>query len=168
MKRLTTPWRRAYIEGHKNEEGCIFCNALRKEVDDHQNLIIYRGQRAFVIVNLYPYTNGHLMIAPMEHRASLEFLDAETRAEIMELTTQAMLVLRDVYRPHAFNIGANIGKAAGAGVPDHVHMHVVPRWTGDANFMTVIGGTRTLPETVDETYRRVRAAWEKRSHPIEE
>jgi len=161
MKRLTTPWRRAYIEGHQ-EEGCIFCNALRKEVDDHQNLIVHRGQRAFVIVNLYPYTNGHLMIASLEHQASLEFLDAETRAEIMELTAQAITVLREVYRPHAFNIGANIGKAAGAGVPDHVHMHVVPRWIGDANFMSVIGGTRTLPETVEETYRRVREGWQKR------
>ena len=159
MKRMTTPWRKNYIEGHEKEEGCVFCNALAKKEDNSKNLIIHRGQRAFVIVNLFPYTNGHLMVAPMDHHASLELLDAETRAEMMELTAQATVVLRKIYRPHAFNVGANIGKAAGAGVPDHVHMHIVPRWTGDSNFMSVIGETRTLPETIDETYTRIRKEW---------
>ena len=137
----------------------MFCNALAKPVDYPKSLIAHRGERAFVIINLYPYTNGHLMVAPIEHQPSLELLDAETRAEMMELTTQAIVVLKKVYRPHAFNVGANIGRAAGAGVPDHVHMHIVPRWNGDSNFMSIIGETRVLPETVEETLRRVKEEW---------
>ena len=138
MKRLFTPWRRDYIEGKQKVDGCIFCNALARQ-DGPENLIIHRGARAFVILNLYPYTNGHLVIAPAAHQPSLEFLDAATRAEMMELTSQSMTVLKQVYDPHAFNLGANIGKAAGAGVPDHVHLHVVPRWNGDTNFMATVG-----------------------------
>jgi ATP adenylyltransferase len=159
MKRMTTPWRRRYIEGHIKEDGCVFCNALAKTEDNSKNLIVHRGQRAFVIVNLFPYTNGHLMVAPMDHKASLELLDAETRAEMMELSSQAIVILKNIYHPQAFNVGANIGKAAGAGVPDHVHMHIVPRWAGDSNFMSVLGETRVLPETIEETYERVRKGW---------
>lgn len=156
---MTTPWRRKYIEGHVKEDGCVFCNALAKKEDDSKNLVIHRGQSAFVIVNLFPYTNGHLMVAPMAHQALLEALDAETRAEMMELASQAIVILKRIYNPQAFNLGANIGKAAGAGVPDHVHLHVVPRWNGDASFMAVIGETRVLPETVEETLQRVKEAW---------
>lgn len=159
---MTTPWRRKYIEGHVKEDGCVFCNALAKKEDDSKNLVIHRGQSAFVIVNLFPYTNGHLMVAPMAHQALLEALDAETRAEMMELASQAIVILKRIYNPQAFNLGANIGKAAGAGVPDHVHMHVVPRWNGDASFMAVVGETHILPETVEETYERVREAWKGR------
>ncbi len=161
---MSTPWRRAYIEGYEKEDGCVFCNALGKKHDNHKNLVVHRGQRAFVIVNLYPYTNGHLMVAPMDHQPSLELLDPETRAEMMELVSQAMVVLKKIYHPHAFNLGANIGKAAGAGVPDHVHLHIVPRWTGDSNFMSILGETRVLPETIEETYKRIREMWEK-LHP---
>ena len=157
---MSAPWRKNYIEGHVKEDGCVFCNALAKKEDNAKNLIIHRGQRAFVIVNLYPYTNGHLMVAPMDHHASLELLDPETRAEMMELVSQIITLLKKVYNPHAFNVGANIGKAAGAGVPDHVHMHIVPRWTGDSNFMSILGETRILPETIEETYKRVRDGWE--------
>jgi ATP adenylyltransferase len=164
MKRMSTPWRRAYIESYEKEDGCVFCNALGKKEDNHKNLVVQRGQRAFVIVNLFPYTNGHLMVAPMDHQPSLEMLDAGTRAEMMELVSQAVVILKKIYHPHAFNIGANIGKAAGAGVPDHVHMHVVPRWTGDSNFMSILGETRVLPETIEETYRRIREAWRKLHH----
>jgi ATP adenylyltransferase len=160
MKRMSTPWRKKYIEGHVKEDGCVFCNALAKKHDSHKNLIIHRGQRAFVIVNLFPYTNGHLMVAPMDHQPSLPLLDVETRAEMMELTTQAIEILQKIYNPHAFNVGANIGKAAGAGVPDHVHMHIVPRWTGDSNFMSILGETRVLPETIEETYNRIKKGWE--------
>ena len=156
---MTTPWRRKYIEGHVKEDGCVFCNALAKTEDNSKNLIVHRGQRAFVIVNLFPYTNGHLMVAPMDHKASLELLDSETRAEMMELSSQAIVILKNIYHPQAFNVGANIGKAAGAGVPDHVHMHIVPRWAGDSNFMSVLGETRVLPETIEETYERVRKGW---------
>ena len=156
---MTTPWRKNYIEGHEKEEGCVFCIALAKGEDNSKNLIIHRGKRAFVIVNLFPYTNGHLMVAPMDHHASLELLDPETRAEMMELVSQTITLLKRLYNPHAFNVGANIGKAAGAGVPDHVHMHIVPRWTGDSNFMSILGETRVLPETIEETYKRVREGW---------
>lgn len=158
MKRMSTPWRRNYIEGQTKEEGCVFCNALAKQ-DDPESLVVHRGQRSFVIVNLYPYTNGHLMVAPNEHQPSLELLDAETRAEMIELVTQAMMALKAAYNPHAFNVGANIGRAAGAGVPDHVHMHIVPRWNGDSNFMSIIGETRVLPETIEETLRRIKESW---------
>jgi ATP adenylyltransferase len=159
MKRIFTPWRRNYIEGHEQEDGCIFCNALAKKEDSPKNLIVQRGQRAFVIVNLYPYTNGHIMVAPMAHQPSLELLDPETRAEMMELVSQAIVILKKIYHPQAFNMGANIGKAAGAGVPDHVHLHIVPRWTGDSNFMSTLGETRVLPETIEETYKRIREGW---------
>lgn len=158
---MSTPWRKNYIEGHVKEDGCVFCNALAKKEDNAKNLIIHRGKRAFVIVNLFPYTNGHLMVAPMDHHASLEALNPETRAEMMELVSQTITLLKKIYNPHAFNIGANIGKAAGAGVPDHVHMHIVPRWTGDSNFMSILGETRVLPETIDETYKRVKDGWGK-------
>jgi ATP adenylyltransferase len=160
MKRLFAAWRMQYIENHAKEEGCIFCNALQKE-DGPQNLIVMRGLRAFVIVNKFPYTSGHLMIAPMDHQPSLEDLDQPARAEMMELVSQFIVVLRGAYRPQAFNVGANIGAAAGAGVPDHVHIHIVPRWAGDTNFMSALGETRVLPETLEETYRRVRTFWEQ-------
>ncbi len=137
----------------------MFCNALAKKEDNAKNLVIHRGKRAFVIVNLFPYTNGHLMVAPMDHQPSLELLDAETRAEMMELISQAVVILKKIYHPHAFNVGANIGKAAGAGVPDHVHVHIVPRWTGDSNFMSILGETRVLPETIEETYKRIKDGW---------
>ena len=157
MKRLWAAWRMKYIGSANKETGCIFCNALSKK-DDDTNLIVMRGERAFVILNKFPYTSGHLMVAPVAHKATLEELDAAARAEIMELTSFSMTVLRKVYNPQAFNLGANIGEAAGAGVPGHVHMHIVPRWNGDTNFMTSIGDVRVLPETLEETYRRVKEA----------
>ncbi len=160
MKRIWSPWRKAYIESHAKEDGCIFCNALAKE-DNAQNLVVHRGRRALVMVNLYPYTNGHLMVASVDHKPSLEDLDPETRAEMMELVSQAMVTLKKVYNPQAFNLGANIGRAAGAGVPDHVHLHIVPRWKGDTNFMSTVGETRVLPESIEDTYSRIREGWEK-------
>ena len=144
-----------YIEKHVKEEGCVFCNAQAKE-DSAANLIIFRGEHAFVILNLYPYASGHLMVVPFKHIATLEELDASTRAEMMELTSKSMSVLRKVYNSPAFNMGANIGQAAGAGVLDHVHIHIVPRWVGDTNFMSTLGETRVLPEALEDTYKRVR------------
>jgi ATP adenylyltransferase len=144
-----------YIENNEKEEGCVFCNAQAKK-DSTANLIAFRGQLAFVILNLYPYTSGHLMVVPFEHVATLEELNPSTRAEMMELTSQCMAVLRKTYNPQAFNMGANIGEAAGAGVPGHVHIHVVPRWGGDTNFMSALGETRVLPESIEDTYKRVR------------
>jgi len=155
MNHIWSPWRMKYIESNEKEEGCVFCNAQAKE-DNADNLIAFRGERAFVILNLYPYTSGHLMVVPFAHIATLEELDSATRAEMMELTSQSMSVLRKIYRPQAFNMGANIGEAAGAGVPGHVHIHIVPRWGGDTNFMTTLGETRVLPEAIEETCKRVR------------
>ncbi len=155
MNRIWSPWRMKYINNHQKEEGCVFCSAQSQE-DSAENLIAFRGERAFVILNLYPYTSGHLMVVPFDHIATLEELDRATRAEMMELTSQCMVALKKIYRPQGFNVGANIGVAAGAGVPGHVHIHVVPRWGGDTNFMSVLGETRVLPEAIEVTYQRVR------------
>lgn len=155
MKHLWSPWRMKYIEKQEIEEGCVFCNAQAKK-DSAENLIAFRGANSFVILNLYPYASGHLMVVPFEHKATLEELDSSTRAEMMELTTLCMRVLRKVYNTQAFNMGANIGEAAGAGVLDHVHIHILPRWAGDTNFMSTLGGTRVLPESLKDTYKRVR------------
>lgn len=157
MKHLWTPWRKKYMQGPKIQSGCIFCAALTQT--DEQTLIIFRGQGAYVILNRYPYTNGHLMIVPVEHRDSLDRLNAEVRSEMMELLNQAIIILRKVYKPNGFNLGGNIGEAAGAGVADHVHLHVLPRWSGDTNFITAIGDTRVIPETVEETWHKLIAAW---------
>jgi ATP adenylyltransferase len=149
-----------YIESHNKEDGCIFCNAQSKE-DSTENLIAFRGERAYVILNRYPYTSGHLMVVPFDHKPNLEELDPLTRAEMMELTARCMTVLRKIYNPQAFNMGANIGEAAGAGVKAHVHLHIVPRWAGDTNFMSILGETRVLPESLESTYQRVRNVfWE--------
>jgi ATP adenylyltransferase len=143
-----------YIESNK-EEGCVFCSAQEME-DGAENLIAFRGVHAYVILNRYPYTSGHLMVVPFDHKPNLEELDPLTRAEMMELTSRCMTVLRTVYHPEAFNMGANIGESAGAGIKSHVHIHIVPRWQGDTNFMTVVGDTRVLPEAIESTYQRVR------------
>ena len=155
MNHIWSPWRMEYIENNEKEDGCIFCNAQAK-ADGPENLIAYRGTLAYVILNRYPYTSGHLMVVPFDHKANLEELDSATRAEMMELTSQSMTVLRNVYNPQAFNMGANIGEAAGAGVKEHVHIHVVPRWRGDTNFMSSLADTRVLPELLEDTYHRIR------------
>lgn len=157
MKHLWSPWRMEYIENNK-EDSCVFCNAQTK-ADSAENLIAFRGKLAYVILNRYPYTSGHLMVVPFDHKPNLEELDVSTRAEMMELTTRCMTVLRSVYNPQAFNIGANIGEAAGAGIAEHVHIHIVPRWKGDTNFMSALGQTRVLPEALEETYQRVQQAF---------
>lgn len=155
MKRLWASWRMKYITKAEKETGCVFCNALAKK-QDGDNLVVMRAERAFIILNKYPYTSGHIMVAPLAHTATLEDLDPATRAEMMELSSLCMSTLRKIYNPQAFNFGANIGEAAGAGVPGHVHLHIVPRWNGDTNFMSTVGDVRILPEDLAETYRRVR------------
>jgi ATP adenylyltransferase len=147
-----------YILAPKTDASCIFCNGL-KQPDGTDNLIIFRGPKAFVMLNRYPYTSGHLMVVPYEHQASLEFLETGSRTDIMDLSARALQVLEELYKPQGFNLGMNIGGAAGAGILDHVHLHVVPRWVGDTNFMSSISQTRVLPELLEETYRRVRNAW---------
>lgn len=140
----------------------MFCNAQAME-DGAGNLIAHRGERAYVILNRYPYTSGHLMVNPFVHVSNLEELDPETRAEMMELTSQCTIVLKNTYKPQGFNIGLNMGEAAGAGVLGHVHIHIVPRWRGDTNFMSAVGGTRVLPEALEKTYERVKNEFQKKS-----
>jgi ATP adenylyltransferase len=161
MNHIWAPWRMNYIEGHEKEDGCVFCNAQAK-ADSVENLIAFRGERAYVILNRYPYTSGHLMVVPFEHKAILEDLDPQTRSEMIELTSRCMMILRNLYNPQGFNMGANIGEAAGAGVKEHVHLHIVPRWKGDTNFMSTLGDTRVLPEALEDTYHRVKNEFQKK------
>lgn len=158
MDHLWSPWRMKYIQNQEPPNGCVFCQAAAQNMDA-ENLVIKRARQTFVILNRYPYTSGHLMVVPYKHVPTIEDLDPETRQELIEMVNLSMIVLRRVYQPEAFNLGANIGAAAGAGIADHVHMHVVPRWVGDTNFMTAVGGTRVLPESLEDTYRRINEQW---------
>ena len=162
MKHLWSPWRKAYIEKQVKESGCVFCNAQAK-ADNAENLIAFRGKLAYVILNRYPYACGHLMAIPFVHKASLEELDSATRAEMIELASRCTTTLKNIYGTESFNVGINIGEAAGAGVLGHVHIHIVPRWSGDTNFMTTLGDTRVLPEALEDTYKRVKEAFEKQN-----
>lgn len=159
MQRLWTPWRMEYILSEKSD-GCIFCEMLEAG-DDRACHILHRGQRAFAVLNRYPYNNGHLMVVPYEHVATLEDLDDETLLDLMRLVNKGLAALRQTMNPDGFNIGANVGKAAGAGVEDHVHIHVVPRWEGDTNFMAVLAGTRMVPEMLSQTCDRLTAVFEE-------
>ena len=153
MNRIWTPWRMAFIGGEK-QSGCIFCQKSAAP-NDRENFVVARARFNFVLLNIFPYTTGHLMIAPYLHRASLSDLDGEVTAEMMDLARRATRVLGQTYRTDSFNIGMNLGAAAGAGIADHLHLHVVPRWQGDSNFMPVLGDTRLIPETLDVTYDRL-------------
>ena len=144
--------------GESGAAGCIFCDKPAAD-RDVENLIVHRGRNAFGILNLYPYNNGHMMIVPYGHTASLDDLDSETLLEIMHLVAISQRVLAKAFGPHGYNVGMNFGRVAGAGIADHLHMHIVPRWNGDANFMTVIGETRVLPESLEVSYRKIKDAW---------
>lgn len=155
MDYLWTPWRYAYITGAKNDSRCVFCNK-QNEKDDRTSWIVYRGKHCYVCLNAFPYTSGHVMIIPYEHLDELQKLPTETAQEMIALCQRMEGVLRNLYRPDGINLGMNIGAAAGAGVAGHIHMHVLPRWVADANFMTVVGETRILPETLETTWQRMR------------
>jgi ATP adenylyltransferase len=159
MKRMWTPWRIEYILSDKSEKhsGCLFCNKAN-EKRDRENLILYRGERCYIILNLYPYNNGHLMVVPYAHCASVTDLDAATLGDMMLLVRRCVATLKKSMTPDGFNIGINIGHAAGAGVAHHVHMHVVPRWVGDSNFIPVLSETRLIPEDLNQTYERLLAS----------
>jgi ATP adenylyltransferase len=157
MDRLWSPWRYRYVSTARTAGGCIFCEKAASS-DDRGNFVVLRAERNFLLLNLYPYTSGHLMVAPYQHVATLEDAEPATLEEMMGLTARAERALREVYHPGGLNIGMNLGECAGAGVAGHIHMHVLPRWLGDASFMTTVGETRVLPETLETTYDRLKAA----------
>ncbi|MGH2705939.1 MAG: HIT family protein [Actinomycetota bacterium] len=154
MERLFRPWRAAYVTGPK-DEGCFLCEAFSAG-DDRAYLVVARGVAAATVLNKYPYNNGHLMVAPLRHLDDMGELSIEERAEVMDLVVRSIDALRASMDPDGFNVGANLGRVAGAGLPGHLHLHVVPRWGGDTNFMPVIGDTKVLPESLEETYERLR------------
>lgn len=158
MDRLWSPWRLPYVIDSGKSSGCVFCDAPQGE---QAFLIVFRGATCYVILNLYPYNNGHLMVVPNRHIASLAAATHEELCELIELTRRAELVLGEAYNPHGLNMGINLGKPAGAGVLDHVHMHIVPRWNGDTNFMTVVGETRVLPEELPQSAEKLRPLFQK-------
>lgn len=155
MERIYTPWRSAYVTTADEATGCFLCEKPREDADE-RNLIIARGERVYAVLNLYPYNTGHVLVTPYAHGGDLTALPAETAAELMAMTSAVVAALQREYRPDAFNAGMNLGRPAGAGVPDHLHMHIVPRWTGDTNFMPVLADTKVLPESLEQTYVRLR------------
>ena len=160
MKHLWSPWRMKYIRRQERETGCIFCSAAAMQ-DGVENLVVHRGQLAFVILNRFPYTSGHVMVVPFDHQSTYEDLNPQIRSEMMELINLSTRVLRGTCCPEGFNVGSNIGSAAGAGVVNHVHFHVVPRWIGDANYMSTVAEIRVIPEDLGESYLRLKAEFER-------
>ncbi len=157
MDYLWTPWRYRYVADPTKDDRCIFCDALSAG-DDAKSLIVLRGQRNFVILNRFPYTTGHVMIVPLAHLAELSTCDSETLAEMMHLVQRVQAALATAYHPEGYNLGMNLGKCAGAGVTGHLHLHLLPRWTGDTNFMTTVAETRMEPEQLEVTYAKLQRA----------
>ena len=157
LKRLWAPWRLEYIQQADQQEGCVFCRAA--DTHDEAALVVHRGEHAFVLLNRYPYASGHLMVAPYRHEGTFAALKSEEALEIHHLSATAIGVLEAVMTPQGFNLGWNLGRVAGAGIVDHVHQHVVPRWGGDTNFMAVLGDVKVIPEALDATRRRLGEAW---------
>ncbi len=157
MDYIWTPWRYRYIAEAGKSTGCVFCDAPAAKRDE-ETLIVLRGMQNYVILNRYPYTSGHIMIVPYAHTADFVGLDSETSAEIMQLAQRMQSALDAVYHPEGYNLGMNLGRSAGAGIADHLHLHLLPRWTGDTNFMTSIGETRLEPEDLSTTYAKLRRA----------
>ena len=158
MERLWAPWRLEYVQAADDQPGCFLCNAAASG-DDEAHLVVRRSEHAIVVLNKFPYASGHLLVAPIEHGLNFPELDADLAAEIHRLGADGIRALADVYAPDGFNLGWNIGRVAGAGVPDHGHLHVVPRWNGDTNFMPVLGDVKVLPEHLLQSRRKLAAAW---------
>jgi ATP adenylyltransferase len=157
VKQLWAPWRLEYIQGADEQDGCVFCRAL--EADDESGLVVHRGEHAFVLLNKFPYASGHLLVAPVRHEGEFGRLERDEAGEIQLLASAALAALAATMSPQGFNLGWNLGRIAGAGVVDHVHMHVVPRWAGDTNFMPVLADVKVVPEALEETRRKIAAAW---------
>lgn len=156
-----TPWRMAYISGiDAAGDGCVLCDCGAR-TPDHANLVLYRAGHCYVLMNLYPYNTGHLMVVPFQHTADLPGLDPAVAAELFGVTQQSVAIIAEVLAPHGFNIGMNLGRTAGAGIDEHLHMHIVPRWNGDANFMPIVGGTKLIPEALAQTYARLRPLFDR-------
>ena len=159
MERLWSPWRHAYISStgaKKTDPACIFCTASQDSADDQANLVVHRGGQNFVILNRYPYISGHLMVAPYAHIGKLSDAAKSATDEMMDLVKACERALRQAYNPEGFNLGMNLGRVAGAGIADHIHMHILPRWGGDTNFMSTVSDTRVLPEDLSMTYHKLR------------
>lgn len=163
MDYLWTPWRYQYVSGAEKASGCVLCS-LQQE-DDQTARIVHRGKSCFVVLNTFPYTSGHVMVVPYAHLDELRKLPTADAHEMIETCQRMETVLRSLYSPNGINLGMNIGQAAGAGIAGHIHMHVLPRWVADANFMSVVGETRVLPETLDITYERIKRALAENRHP---
>lgn len=163
MTYLWTPWRSTYMKAPKEANACIFCEAVASD-RDRENLVVYRARHSFVILNRYPYTSGHLMIAPYAHVHRLNAASEEAVDEIARLTRRAERILEEAYNPEGINLGMNLGRAAGAGIAEHIHMHMLPRWNGDSNFMTSVAHTRIIPESLDETYSKLRAGFHQQKN----
>lgn len=159
MERIWAPWRMRYIE-NASAGGCIFCE--KPDLDDREAMIVLRGKSGFIMLNAFPYNNGHLLVAPYRHTARMEELSADERLEIMDLTHEAIRMLDEICRPDGYNVGANLGRVAGAGVADHIHWHIVPRWNGDTNFMPVVADTKVLPEALEDVWNKLHAVVDRR------
>jgi ATP adenylyltransferase len=159
MEHLWSPWRLPYVTRSGTDVGCVFCDALSD--GEESALVVFRGTLCYVILNKFPYNNGHLLVVPNRHVASVEDATSEELCELMELARRATIAVKEMYAPHGLNMGINLGKPAGAGILDHLHMHVVPRWNGDTNFMTVVGETRVLPEELPVTAARLKPVFER-------
>jgi len=159
FEKLWAPWRMKYIEGiDVNDSGkCIFCEKP-KEKNDKENFIVYRGSKCFIILNTFPYNNGHLLVVPYKHTSEIKDLDSETMLELMNTAGIVIEAVKNTMRPDGFNVGMNLGRSAGAGIAEHLHIHIVPRWIGDTNFMPVIGGTKVISESLEDTYRKLSKA----------
>ena len=157
------PWREEFVLSKKREDGCIFCNRIAVPQDDAKNFVVYRGDTALVMLNLYPYTSGHQLVIPYRHLSELEEVNDAENLECAQLMQKSVTVLKECLSPDGFTLGLNIGRASGAGVPGHLHWHVVCRWSGDSNFLPVIGGSRLLSVSVEETYKRIAEAWVSQS-----
>lgn len=155
MDHIWSPWRYKYIATTDRPAGCVLCR-IAQEHNDSDNFVVHRASLNFILLNLFPYTSGHLMIAPYEHQASLAKVDEATTSEMIELAKRAESALETEYHPEGFNVGMNLGRSAGAGIADHLHLHVVPRWSGDANFVSIVGETRVLPEDLSVTLQRLK------------
>ena len=163
LERLWAGWRSEYVSSATDagDDGCVFCRILASDLPSEETYVLWRGERCAAVLNAYPYTSGHLMVMPLRHEGELEAVDAAEAAELWDAVARGVRALKAAYRPHGINVGANLGRVAGAGVPGHFHVHVLPRWDGDTNFMTTVAEVRVIPESLGASYERLHSAWQE-------